>query len=406
MKVKKLIGFFFVLTYALKFITDGMFVAKEVNSIFISFKYVTMFIVFILFAIQKRGRFNLKKMCFLKETKTICFVILSFLFLSIIFIILNGKLTMNTISLLIKMFLSISFAFVILNSLDMEDIYRYMKIILVFAILGYVLEIGIDNFSNFTLSSMNFATSYSPFESSYFAGAFLSLSAFFCYFRKEKKWMIISIIFSIRTFKRLAILFSLLLLIIPWFIKIDSKISKKYLLCFAFIFVILTYGYNWLLEQKNADVFYDIFGQTQSEFTMTRSDRLHELSYRNFESYGYGSAATELGLELIEMDLVEILMELTIIGLIIFCVGYWSITNGQIYCCIFMTFHFMNFLTSHSLAGNFSWTLNFLIIGSILYKTTKGYIGKRPRFINSFILRKKDKFDRKIDGNLNESKQY
>ena len=53
MKVKKLIGFFFVLTYALKFITDGMFVAKEVNSIFISFKYVTMFIVFILFAIQK-----------------------------------------------------------------------------------------------------------------------------------------------------------------------------------------------------------------------------------------------------------------------------------------------------------------------------------------------------------------
>ena len=45
MKVKKLIGFFFVLTYALKFITDGMFVAKEVNSIFISFKYITMFIV-------------------------------------------------------------------------------------------------------------------------------------------------------------------------------------------------------------------------------------------------------------------------------------------------------------------------------------------------------------------------
>ena len=28
MKVKKLIGFFFVLTYALKFITDGMFVAR------------------------------------------------------------------------------------------------------------------------------------------------------------------------------------------------------------------------------------------------------------------------------------------------------------------------------------------------------------------------------------------
>ena len=170
MKVKKLIGFFFVLTYALKFITDGMFVAKEINSIFISFKYITMFIVFILFAIQKRGKFDLRKMCFLKETKTICFVIISFLLLSIVFIILNGKFTMNTISLLIKIFLSISFAFVILNSLDMDDIYKYMKIILIFAILGYVLEIGIDNFSNFSLSSMNFAKSYSPFESSYFSG--------------------------------------------------------------------------------------------------------------------------------------------------------------------------------------------------------------------------------------------
>lgn len=399
MKVKKLIGFFFVLTYALKFITDGMFVAKEINSIFISFKYITMFIVFILFAIQKRGKFDLRKMCFLKETKTICFVIISFLLLSIVFIILNGKFTMNTISLLIKIFLSISFAFVILNSLDMDDIYKYMKIILIFAILGYVLEIGIDNFSNFSLSSMNFAKSYSPFESSYFSGTFLALSTFFCYFRKEKKWMIISIIFTILTFKRLSILFSIVLLFIPWFVKIDNKISKKYIICIASVFILLTFGYNWLLQEKNEGLFYDMFGQTQSEFTMTRSDRLHELSYRDFESYGYGSAATELGLELIEIDLIEISMELTIIGLSIFCISYWAITNGQIYCCIFMFYHFMNFLTSHSLAGNFSWTINFIIIGSILYKNTKGYIGKRPKFINSLKLKKEGVFNEKRNNN-------
>lgn len=388
MKMNKLIGFFFVLTYFLKFTTDGLFVSKEINSNLIPLKYITMFIVFILFILKTKGHLNVKKICFAKETIIIFWVILSFFILSLLFIIINENITSNTFSLLTKMTLSILFAFIILNSLEMDDIYKYMKIILIFAIIGYVLEIGIQGLKNFSISSMNFAKSYSPIESSYFSGTFVALGAFFGYFRKEKRWMIISIIFSILTFKRLAILFSIFILIMPWLLNIDKTISKKYLLLFSIFFILLTYGYNWLLQEKNEKFFYDIFHQTQSEFTMTRSDRIHLLNYNNFKSYGYGSAASELGLELIEMDLIEILLELTIIGLTIFCICYWRITNGNVYCCVFMLYHFINFLTSHSLAGNFSWTINFIIIGAILYKDGKKYIGKRPQLLKLLKIKK------------------
>ena len=386
-KIKKIIFFLFVATYIIRSITDGLFVVNDINNFMVSSKYITMFLAIIFFFMLKRGKLKLSKSCFGNEMKRMLFLVISFFVISLLFAIIEQNITINTFTILIKMILGIFFAFIILNTLDIDEIYNAMKIILIFAIIGYIIEIGIENFNIENIALINYAKSYSPFESSYFAGIALSTCAFFSYFRKEKKWLILSILFTICTFKRLSILFAIVLLFLPWFINIDGKIDKKYIVLISVLFVFFTIGYYWILQENNENLFYDIFNETQTQFTMTRSDRLHELINENFQSYGLGSAANELGLELIEMDLIEIYMELTIVGLILFCLTYWSMTSGQIYCCIFMAYQFLNFLTSHSIGGNFSWTINFIIIGSILYKNVKEYKGTRPKFLNIIKMR-------------------
>ncbi len=386
-KIKKIIFFLFVATYIIRSITDGLFVVNDINNFMVSSKYITMFLAIIFFFMLKRGKLKLSKSCFGNEMKRMLFLVISFFVISLLFAIIEQNITINTFTILIKMILGIFFAFIILNTLDIDEIYNAMKIILIFAIIGYIIEIGIENFNIENIALINFAKSYSPFESSYFAGIALSTCAFFSYFRKEKKWLILSILFTICTFKRLSLLFAIVLLFLPWFINIDGKIDKKYIVLISVLFVFFTIGYYWILQENNENLFYDIFNETQTQFTMTRSDRLHELINENFQSYGLGSAANELGLELIEMDLIEIYMELTIVGLILFCLTYWSMTSGQIYCCIFMAYQFFNFLTSHSIGGNFSWTINFIIIGSILYKNVKEYKGTRPKFLNIIKMR-------------------
>ena len=302
--------------------------------------------------------------------------------------IINSDYTINTYIILFKVVLGILFTYSIINTFKINDIYDIMKWMLFFSIIGYVLQVGINNFTLGNIKKMNFFESYSPLESHYFSGPFLASASFFSYYRKKKIYLIISVIFTILTFKRLAIIFAIFLLVLPYFINIDKKIKKKYVYVLPIIFVFLTLGYHELLQPENKEIFYKVFHDTPSHYTMGRSSRLNVVENNNFKSYGLGSAGSELGLEMLEIDFIEIYIELTIIGLIIFIFGFWSICNGQLYCIIFMCFLSLNFLTAGTFSSSFIWNRNLLIISSVLYFNDSEFIGNRPNFINKIKIKK------------------
>ena len=250
---------------------------------------------------------------------------------------------------------------------------------LVFSFIGYILEIGIDKFNISNILSIDFLNSYSPFESHYSAGTSIAMCAFFMYYRKNKVLGLLSLIFAFLTFKRAAVLFAILLLILPRIINVNKELGRKYINVIKIIFIFLTLIYFWLLLPTSSDIFFDIFGETQSNFTMTRSDFLNTLLNMGFKSSGFGSITDVLGRGL-EMDLISIFLETTIVGLIIFINGYWNCSGNTIYTVIYMFFQFSNLLTSHSLTNSFNWILAFLIIGCISYKKKEEFRIKKFNF--------------------------
>lgn len=355
-----------VLVYFFRSITDALYVSKNISNISVNFKYILMIISIIFCAIQLRKKE--KTYIFNKELISIIIVVISFLFITLLYAINGGDFYTESIAELIKLIIPIVYTFFIINVFSFEDIYYSMIGILICSFCGYILEIGIDKFTINNIITMNFDSSYSPFESHYFSGASIALCTFFMYYRKNKLLKLLSLLFVICTFKRLSIVFALILLVLPYFIDINKKVGKKVRIFMSILFILITLVYYYLMLPSSASIFYNIFGKTQAEFTMTRSNFLAQILYGDYSSSGIGSITHFFG-KTIEMDLIQIYLEVSIIGLIIFVWNYWKCAGNKLYTYFYMTFQFFNMVTSHSLDNPFNWTLVFIIIGCISYKS-------------------------------------
>ena len=364
--------------YAFRSFTDAIYVSKGIESNFlINVKYLILGVA-ILFGIFQL-KYKKEKNIYNKELLNVLTVIITFIFISLIMIIISGNFYSSLIEKTVKLILPIIYIYLILNIMKFEDIYKCMCGSLILSFLGYILEIGINNFTISNFFKIDFSHSYSPFESHYSAGTAIAMCAFFMYYRKNKIFEYFSLIFAILTFKRMAVLFALLLLFLPKFINVNKDIKTKYKNIIKIIFVALTLLYLWLLMPQSSKLFENIFGENQTSMTMGRSDFLHNLMNMNFVSSGYGSIANTLGRGL-EMDLISIFLETTIIGLIVFVNGYWNCAGNKVYTYLYMMFQFLNLLTSHSLSNSFNWILAFLIIGCITYKKEENFKSKMGRF--------------------------
>ena len=371
--------FLFILMYAFRSFTDALYVSKGIESNFIiNVKYIILIIAIIFSVFQLK--YKKEKLIFKKEFFNIIFVVLSIVVISLVMFLISDKIYMSFFERIIKLVLPIIYVFLLINLLDFKDIYTCMCGVLLLSFVGYIIEIGIDKFNISNILSIDFLNSYSPFESHYSAGTSIAMCAFFMYYRKNKLLELLSLIFAIFTFKRVAVLFAILLLILPRIINVNKELNKKYINIIKIIFVFLTLVYFWLLLPSSSDIFFDIFGETQSKFTMTRSDFLNTLLNIGFKSSGLGSITDILGRDL-EMDLISIFLETTIVGLIIFINGYWNCSGNKVYTVIYMLFEFSNLLTSHSLTNSFNWILAFLIIGCISYKKKEEFKTRKIKFI-------------------------
>lgn len=365
--------FFFISSFALLSYTDSIYVANKIeHGLMINLKYVTLFmgmgICLLQILYSKKNNFiNFNSLVFTKELNKILFVIVIFLFISLCISLVTGNFTYNTITELLKLAIPVIYAFLILNTLKFKDIYNCMVFVLIFALVGYILELGIQTFTISNIKLISYADSYSPFESHYSASISISLCAFFMYFREKPLFKYISLIFVLLTFKRLSVIFAILLFILPKFLNPDAKVGRKINFIFKLYFIFMIFSYYLILQPDFSILFEQFFNSNTDDFTMGRSAFLQTILDSGYSSYGFGSTTDFLGKSM-EMDLIKIYIELSIIGLIFFVNNYWDISGRHLYCFVFLLYVLVNLLTSHSLTSSFSWILIYIIIGTILYK--------------------------------------
>lgn len=356
----------FITIYAFRSFTDAIYVSKGIDSNFlINVKYFLL--IFAIFFLIFQIKFSKKAKIFQKEFFNIVIAIISLIFISLFMFLINNFIYGSFYEMIFKLLIPIVYVYLLLNVLDFKSIYICMAFALVLSFGGYIIEVGVENFNINNLLSIDFINSYSPFESDFSSGTAIAMCAFFMYYRKNKFFTILSLVFALLTFKRFAVIFAFALLFLPKLVNINKALNKKWITIAKITFIILTPIYLWLLLPNQSNLFFNIFNDTQRQFTMGRSDFLNQLLSNNFHSSGYGSITNILGRS-IEMDLISIYLETTLIGLVIFVNCYWNCSGGKLYTFIYMLFQFINLLTSHSLENSFNWILILLTIGVIAYK--------------------------------------
>lgn len=359
-------AFFFCLTYMLLGLTDGLLVSQGVSAsnILVRLKYPCMLATI---------GCGLLHMVLTKSTSIFCREFVQvfgvgvvFTFISAIEIIYTSRIGASTVDNLLKLMLPVLMAYCVLNTLSFELLQRSMFVVLLSSVAGYICELSFGDVTFADIMQSDFNTSSSPLESSIFAGMSITLCFYYCYYRSNKLLTVIGFIYAIATFKRAAIVFAVVALVLPLFVNVNKKIGKRFIWILALVTLIATGIYYLMLLPANAAMFERLFNQKQSDFTMGRSAFLDTLLRRDFIPFGFGSSGDIIGRSM-EMDLIEIAIELTPLALILFVLAYWNICRRNLYCVIVMVYEFSNFITSHSLNSNYKWGICFIMIGMITY---------------------------------------
>ena len=365
-KIKIVIIFMFILSVLVQAFT------AEYESIgFVSqLKYIIccLTILVCLFSMYKTNTTNIFKY----EFKNVVWIIFVFAIISLIRSLFAYSFTTRTLQELLFLLIPVLFAYGILNTLSHKIIDKCMLFTLIALLIGYFLEIdmGISDFIR-EFTTMSFSDSYSPFESSTFAGVSIAIAMYFLYFRRNKLGFILSILFVVLTFKRLALLFTIFLIFIPKIFNYNNTVSRSILNVIKIGTFLLTLGYFLMMIPENVDKIYNLFNIDLYKLTMSRTYRF-QLIYNksNFINTGLGSTFNYMmnryGVTL-EMDFIKLLIEVTPMGVFIFINNMCNIVKKNWYCMFLMLFQFLNLITSHSLASMYSWIIFYITIGCILY---------------------------------------
>jgi len=359
------VGLLLVLGFAVKAATDLIFIATNTSGVYLWAKNV-FFIAAILFALPALvGRCELR---FKREFEWLLLVFVLFSFLSMVQGAAQGILSIKVLFELIKLALAPACAFCLLNTADEEQIDRFMRTVLVLAWVGYIGELTIKGVSIDSILNADYASSSSDTESSAFGGVCLGLCFYFAYKGERKLPLLASIALTVLTFKRLQIIYCIISIFISIFIKKknDIQVSIPVVVIIALSNTALVLLWVWLLLPEQASFFYNTFGESQSFFTMGRSDILNYFIGDNFNSYGFKSASdvaeSVFGYDL-EMDCGEILIEFGLLGLSSFCLCMWMASRGSVWGCFIMSYIMLNSVLSRILTSSFTLIVMYIVIG-------------------------------------------
>lgn len=262
-------------------------------------------------------------------------------------------------------------AYSIVNNFSIREIINIMKVTTIITIFGYFMESShsISNFLNISnLSPFKLFSNGSILESSMCSEVFVQLFCFFFYFKdlnfenKEKKslefFSKLTFCFAVMSFKRLAVVFCILLPFICKFINLKGQNYKKRYIITSIIFCVLTVLYS---EFMKGELFTNIDVYT---FSTGRDYILSLWKSYNYFSYGYGTSMLVIG-RYLEMDLVQIYMEIGVVSVFVISFVYFKIVNRSNYSYLIMLYSFFNLLTASSFPSPVSWIILFVTVGVI-----------------------------------------
>lgn len=373
----------FMVTFAIKIFGDAY--SQSLSSLD-NVKYITMFVNLIvaLMVFRRRVRLGYRRV-FLKETNWLIALFTLYSFISCTEILASDKFSSLTALNLCYLYGAVVYAYLMINTLNFETFMKCMKVLLVLSFIGYVIEIGPNSFTLANVLKIDYQVSYSPFESSYSSSISIIMCAFFCCYREKKLWTLLAFVFSLLTFKRMFIVFAFIFLIIPMFVNQNKKVRGLILVGLGIFFVAATVAIYYLYQPAFSNLVEDITGSPIEIFSQGRNTLFDSLLSNNYVPFGYASTEAFLGRSL-EMELLQIYLEMGIVGLVAFVTVFLSLTGRNAYCVLFMVSILMNSLFSHSLSGMFNWTLRYMIFACILYVQVEdpGYMRYRERTAKLF----------------------
>lgn len=366
-------AFFFVLTFVIKAFFDDAYAVGDVSAAVAYTKYVTAAIACLiaLSCAFKRG-----ERVFVKEFDKLIAIFFVFSLVSMVQMLVTSIISTAVFFELFKFVMPIILAYSVLNAIDQKTFYRCMVIILVVSIAGYIYTLNRNDVSLFEIFNADYSTSESATESSSFSGISLVLTFYFAFFRKRRIWLVLSAVFCILTFKRLAVIFAISALAISVFTPrlMSRRVSKRAITFFKILTITAAVLWTWILLPKQEKLFMSLFQNTPSAFTMGRSDSLRYLLSTEFKSYGFGSANESIskifGMPF-EMDLTKIALELTPIVMVLFVWLYWDVAGTTLWGVFIIGYFMLNMITSDSLTSNFCLTLAYVTCGLVEHEASK-----------------------------------
>lgn len=354
-----------IATFGIKAITDAIFVAQDIDNVLVSSKYLTALLACFTSIVSIKGR----ETRFIREFSWLLLAFSFFTTISLVEMLATGNLSTYVFNELFKLGMPILFSYLALNALDFRQIVFCMKWILFVSIVGYLIEVSLAGVTlSDALNTIDFSTSYSQLESSYSAGTSIMLCLFFCYYRKNKVCMLFSFIFCIAVFKRLALVFALIAIVLPLFVDMRKPVSEKTVGMVTALFFGATALYTWLLLPEQNWLFIEYLGQDQYDFSMGRSMTMNYLLESGFTSEGFGSSNEVIkavfGMPF-EMDFIKVAIELTPIATALLIFVFVRISSRNRWCMFMAVYLLLNMITSDSLNSNFSLALFYMSIGCI-----------------------------------------
>lgn len=366
-------------------VLDNYFREKMVDISYMSaIKNSVLIVATLLFIIEivYLERSNKFSRTFFSEMLNIVYLTICFTVLSLYYILKNNGFEIATVTGLVRILVPVIVSYTVLNVFQDKDLYRLMSVLLIITVIGYVLSI-FDKISIGNFMKISFIDSRSPFESTYFSPTAMGFCLFFCYYRKDKIFTVLSVLFAIMTFKRIMVIYSVLLLVFGGIVSKWRKVPKWVENMFMIVFFIFSMFYILLMEGKIDDFLISIIGKDVTSFTMGRSYFMGNI-ITDFKSVGFMSST--VGYRSMEMDIPMIYVEMGVGAVIATIYFYTRLVNQNWYNFLIIIFCLLELLTSHWFDITYFWIVAYITIGCIAKENEN--ISDREKGKNNVYLKK------------------
>ena len=288
---------------------------------------------------------------------------------------LAGRFEMYSISEVYYLIIPIIFVEIIYDSnkeVDMDDIMSSILYCSLFSFLVSCVVNGTLSWNNFIKMfdlTQLFVESESPMIESGLSSFFVILYIYFLY-REKRGRAFLSAFGAFLGFKRLAVLYMLLLTVFHKFIPKNKGVQKYIVVIAITIFIFLPFLAKLMCSDEFANWFYLQFGVNFNKFTMTRFEIINLVIDADLPKLGLGTTTHFLELRGLDgqlnmhNDILRIYLECGIIGSIALSINYFKMAADQWYSFLTMLFIMLQMFVTHCLgSGTIStWILAYMVI--------------------------------------------